>query len=109
MKKKHSLFVVAILTFVLAVSSVGCGMNTAEEQGPDEEILNLTKSMKMLDEGFTDILIKDEESAIKAASESAKELGYVLFNYCGRGNILQAAANLSGHTCIREICSCRGR
>ena len=76
MKKKLSLFVVAILTFVLAVSSVGCGMNTAEEQGPDEEILKLTKSMKMLDGSFTDILIKDEESAIKAASESAKELGY---------------------------------
>ena len=42
MKKKLSLFVVSILAFVLAVSSVGCGMNTAEEQGPDEEILNLT-------------------------------------------------------------------
>ena len=72
-------FVAAILTVALAVSPAGCGKNTPKKQGTDEEIqeiLNSTKSMKMLDGGFTDILIKDEDSAIKAASESAKELGY---------------------------------
>ena len=76
MKKKLSRFVVAILAFVLAVSPVGCGMIPAGGKGPDEEILNSMKSMKMLEGGFSDILIKDEESAIRAASESAKKLGY---------------------------------
>ena len=76
MKKKLSRFVVAILAFVLAVLPVGCGMIPAGGKGPNEEILNSMKSMKTLEGGFSDILIKDEESAIKAASESAKELGY---------------------------------
>ena len=76
MKKKLSRFAVAILAFVLAVSPVGCGMNTTGGKGPDEEIVNSITSMKTLEGDFSDILIKDEESAIKAASESAKELGY---------------------------------
>ena len=76
MKDTFRRLVVTILSIALAVSPVGCGTNATEGQGLDEEILNSTKSMKMLEGEFSDILIKDEESAIKAASESAKELGY---------------------------------
>ena len=76
MKNTFRRLVVTILSIALAVSPVGCGTNATEGQGLDEEILNSTKSMKMLEGEFSDILIKDEESAIKSASESAKELGY---------------------------------
>ena len=55
MNKKLSRFAVAILVFVLAVSPVGCGMNTAGGKGPDEEILNSMKSMKTLEGDFEPI------------------------------------------------------
>ena len=76
-KRMHFFVLIAVFVILLCIAGfVGLKLLLQQGQGADEEISHIPGTMRMLGKGFSDIKITDEETAIKAAAQSAEELGY---------------------------------